>query len=97
MRVTDNGSPNLSETKNFTLTVLALPRVRSVFITNGVANVTWDSFAGRRYKIFTTPTLTPANWVQVGGDIIASGLTTTIAVGSGNDPTRFYQVVSFDN
>ena len=96
VRATDNGVPNLSDTKSFTLTVLTLPRVRSVIVTNGVANVTWESFAGRRYKIFTTPTLTPANWVQVGGDIIASGLTTSIAVGSGNDPTRFYQVVSFD-
>jgi hypothetical protein len=97
VRVTDNGSPNLSDTKSFTLTVLALPRVRSVTVSNGVANVTWDSFSGRRYKIFTTPTLTSPNWVQVGGDIIASGPTTTISVGSGSDPTRFYQVLSFDN
>ncbi len=96
VRVTDNGAPNLSDTKSFNLTVLALPRVRTVLITNGVANLTWESFAGRRYQIFTTPTLSPANWVQVGGDIFAGGLTTSVAVGSGNDPTRFYQVVSFD-
>ena len=70
--------------------------MRTALITKGAANVTWDSFAGRRYKIFTTPTLSPANWVQIGGDIFASGLTTSVAVGSGNDPTRFYQVVSFD-
>lgn len=97
VRVTDNGTPNLSDTKTFNIAVLALPRVQSVFITNGVANLVWNSHPGRRYQIFTTPTLTPANWVPYGGDIIANSTTMTVPVGNPGDPTRFYQVVSFDN
>lgn len=97
VRVTDNGAPNLSDTETFDIAVLALPRVRTVLITSGVANLVWESHPGRRYQIFTTPTLSPANWVQVGGDIFANGTTMTVPVGGGSDPTRFYQVLSFDN
>jgi len=97
VRVTDNGTPPLSDTKSFQIAVLAMPRVSSVEITNGMVNITWESYAGRRYRVETTTSLSNPIWVQVGSDIQATGSSSTLTVLGGTDPQRFYRVISFDN
>jgi hypothetical protein len=96
VRVTDNGAPALSDTKSFQIAVLNLPKVSSVEVTNGMVNIRWESFAGRRYRVETTPTLTNPTWTQVGSDVIATGTSSLLSVSGGADPTRFYRVISFD-
>jgi hypothetical protein len=97
IRVTDNGTPNLSDAKSFTLAVLNLPHVNSVQITNGLATITWESYMNRRYQVQTTTNLTAPNWTQVGSDVIAgSGSTSSLTVSGGGAAQRFYRVVSFD-
>ncbi|HUR59277.1 MAG TPA: cadherin repeat domain-containing protein, partial [Opitutaceae bacterium] len=97
VRVTDNGSPALSDTKTFQIAVLRLPRVSSVELTNGMVNITWESYAGRRYRVETTADLANPNWTQVGNDIVAGGNSSTLTVLGGTDVQRFYRVISYDN
>ncbi len=99
LRVTDNGAPALSDTTIFTVAVLPPPGVGSVEITNGTVNLVWPSHAGRRYKVFTTLSLAPpVTWVQVDGDVIAPGLSTTLTIPSGGtNAQRFHRIQSFDN
>jgi hypothetical protein len=97
VRVTDNGTPVLSDTAAFAITVLNLPRMNSVQVTSGTVRLEWDSFAGRRYRLETTANLTTPNWTQVGSDIIVGGSTAFVVVPGGADPQRFYRVISYDN
>jgi hypothetical protein len=97
VRVTDTGSPAMSDTKIFTLAVLRLPQVSSVQITNGMVRIEWESYAGRRYRVETATTLTNPAWTQVGSDIVASGTTASLIILGGTDAQRFYRVVSYDN
>jgi len=98
VRVTDNGSPQLSDTKTFSIAVLNLPRVSSVQFSNSIVTLEWESYPGRRYKIETTPTLTNPTWTQVGSDIIAGGTTEVFMYSPTPDQQqRFYRIISFDN
>ena len=97
VRVTDNGSPPLSDTKRFQIAVLSLPHVTSVEITNGMVIIHWESHAGRRYRVETATSLGPSNWSQVSSDIVATGAFSTLTVLAGTDAQRFYRVLSFDD
>lgn len=97
IRVSDNGSPLLSDTKSFSIAVLALPQVSSVTVSGGTVNIAWASYPGRRYRVETTGDLSAPNWVQVGADIIAGGMTSSVSVLGGTEQQRFYRVLSFDN
>jgi hypothetical protein len=97
VRVTDNGSPVLSDTKTFSVAVLNLPRVSSVQFSNSIVTLAWDSYPGRRYKIETTPTLANPTWTQVGSDIIAGGTTIVFSYSPTPGQQRFYRIISFDN
>jgi hypothetical protein len=97
VRVTDNGSPALSDTQSFQVAVLNLPQVSSVAVTNGNVTLRWPSHVGRRYRVESTIDLASPNWTQVGSDIIANSTITSFNVLGGTDPQRFYRVISYDN
>ena len=97
VRVVDNGTPALSDTRTFTIAVLDPPRMNSVQVANGTVRLEWESYAGRRYRLETTLDLTTPNWTQVGSDIVASGSTAFVVVPGGADLQRFYRVISYDN
>jgi hypothetical protein len=97
VRVTDNGTPVLSDTKTFQITVLNSPKVSSVEITNGMVNIRWESYAGRRYRVETTLNLSTPSWTQVGNDVFATGNSSTLSILAGSEPQRFYRLISFDN
>ncbi len=96
VRVTDNGAPALFDEKTFNVAVLSLPRVSSVELTNNSVRLTWESYAGRRYRVEATTNLVNAVWSQVGSDVIAAGLSSSLL----NTPASaqiFYRVLSYDN
>jgi hypothetical protein len=97
VRVTDNGSPALSDSKAFQITVLNLPQVRSVTVSNNFLNLGFESHPGRRYRLESTASLTAPNWQQVGADFTASGTSSAFSVVRGVEPHRFYRIVSLDN
>ena len=98
--VTDNGTPPLTDTNSFTLTVFAtntVPantvRLTSFSIINGLATLSWTSIPNRTYHLQYKNALTATTWTDVLLDIVATDTTTTVhptldpAV-----PTRFYRV-----
>jgi hypothetical protein len=97
VRVTDSGTPSLSDTKTFNIAVLNLPHVNSVKITNSTVTIAWDSYAGRRYRVEASTNLNSSAWTQVGSDVFATGTTSSLSVAGGTDPQRFYRVNSFNN
>jgi len=96
VRVTDNGSPQLSDTETFTIAVLKLPRVSTVQFSNSIVTLAWESYPGRRYKIETTSGLENPVWTQVGSDIFATGTTQVFSYSPTPGQQRFYRIISFD-
>jgi hypothetical protein len=93
VRVTDNGTPPLSDAKLFTITVVPPPRLSSVTLTNGVMNFTWNTYPGETYRMVYKPDLNAPAWTPVGPDTVAAGYLL-----SGSDTNlvgqqRFYRVM----
>ncbi len=76
-----------------TVTPIAAPLFQSVTATNGTLSFVWSAVAGRVYQMQKTPGLTPANWVNLGAPITATGDTAGATDAIGPNPQRFYRVI----
>ena len=94
VRVSDNGSPTLSDTKQFTVTVQSRLRVQSLNMTNGNATIGWDSIPGRTYRVQYKNTLSDPAWITL-GDVTASGNSST-RVDAGPPEGRYYRIMLMD-
>jgi hypothetical protein len=95
VRVTDNGTPALSDTESFSIAVLNLPHISSVSISGGVVTLQWDSFPGKHYHVETTTALS-GTWLQVGDEVVAGSTTSSFNVLKDGAPQRFFKVVGTD-
>jgi hypothetical protein len=92
VRVTDNGSPPLSDAKSFFVTVVASPLITSITVTNGIVTVWWNSIPNQSYLLQKNTDIAGTNWLTV-TNIMA--VETTVSV---HDPVdiesrKFYRVV----
>ena len=89
--VTDNGSPNLADTKTFTVTVIQPPVIQSIVASNDLVTITWSAIPEQVYRVQYKDDLTGTNWNDLAPDVIANG-----PVASKTDPIgaaqRFYRV-----
>jgi len=90
--VTDNGQPPLSDTKFFTVTVVADPVIQSVVVSNSSVELTWSAIAGQSYRLQSKTNLTDITWNDLSPDITASGPTASGADTSGTGVQQFYRV-----
>ncbi|MDB6031503.1 MAG: Spore coat protein CotH, partial [Verrucomicrobiales bacterium] len=97
IRVTDNGSPALSDTKTFAVAVLTLPRVSSTTISGGVLHLQFDTYPGRHYQVQTATSLTNPAWTNVGGEIVANANSSTFSVLADGSQARFFRVLALGN
>src|ERR1041385_8968096 len=51
VRVTDNGVPRLSAARTFTVTVLPAPYISLFSVVGGQVTLTWQSIAGKNYRV----------------------------------------------
>ena len=77
VRVFDNGTPSLSATGTFTVTVVSRPVLSPLVFTNGTnVALTWSSFAGGIYRLQYLPgfgATNASNWLTLAGDVTAAG------------------------
>jgi hypothetical protein len=90
IRVTDNGSPGLSASNNFTVTVppLAAPVVNSIFVSRVQTTLTISGDRGPDYVLLTSTNL--SDWKPLLTTNPAS-LPLTLSVTNTPDPQRFYR------
>jgi uncharacterized repeat protein (TIGR01451 family) len=93
VRVTDDGVPPLSDTKSFTLTVLARPVILSITLSNSVAKITWSAIPGQAYRLQYLETLSTTNWNDLSPDVTAAGPTAAQVDSFGSASSRFYRVM----
>jgi hypothetical protein len=89
IRVTDDGTPALDDSKSFTVTVVSAPTV-GISVSGNVVTISWTSIAGQAYRVQYKDKLNDASWTDLAPDVTASGSTA-----STTDTTisqRFYRV-----
>jgi hypothetical protein len=95
VKVTDNGSPALSETRSFTIVVKTEPMAPHITIINRTSEnwikVTWTSEPGIAYKLQQKHLLGDAQWTDV-DQITAIDITTSITDTRGMNGQTYYRV-----
>jgi hypothetical protein len=93
VRVTDDGVPPLSDSKSFTLTVVAPPTFESVAWSNAVVNLTWSAISGQVYRVQFKTNLGDSNWTDLAPDVSAAGPEAGTSDEVGATAQRFYRLM----
>jgi len=89
VRVTDDGTPALDDSKSFTVTVVSAPTA-DITVAGNIVTITWTSIAGQTYRVQYKDNIDDTIWTNLAPDVTASGSTS-----STTDTTtsqRFYRV-----
>jgi len=95
IRVSDDGTPSLSDARSFSITVMARPAILSAVLAGDFINLTWSSIPGLTYRVQYKLNLADAEWTDL-MDVTAADWTTvaTDSVIAYEDPIpqRFYRI-----
>lgn len=89
--VTDNGSPNRTDTKSFAVAVLELRVGMVTFGANGVT-LSWSAISGQNYRLECKNRLDDAKWIDLSGPLAATNNLMMFTDATANRQ-RFYRVV----
>jgi hypothetical protein len=93
LRVTDNGTPNLSHTNSFVVTVRSRPAFTLIERSSGSATTVWTAISGTSYRLQYRTNIADTTWTDLAGDIVAGGATAMKTDSTlGTNVTRFYRV-----
>jgi len=90
---TDNGSPTLSDSQLFTVTVLAPPNISSISVVETNVIITWSAIANTTYRVQYKADLNETMWHDLADDVVAAGGTASKIEPLGSDAQRFYRVL----
>ncbi len=93
VRVTDNGSPAANDSETLNIIVVGTPRITSITNSAGAITIQWSSVPTRVYRVEYKSDLNDANWTQVGGNVTATGTTSSLTDAIAANVRRFYRVV----
>ena len=94
VRVTDDGSPSLSDTKTFTIMVSVATELRILSVerpVNGQVELRWSAEPGAVYEVVFKDQLSDPTWTSLGQVLsVGDALAFTNSVGTARQ--RFYQI-----
>ena len=93
VRVADNGTPSLNNTKSFTIAVVPPPSISSCSISNSVVNLVWSTYPGKTYRALYKDDLNAPSWTPLGSDFVAPGYSLSSSDPSPSARQRFYRVI----
>lgn len=91
VRVSDDGAPPLSDTKAFSVTVLARPAIQEATVVSGDFTFTWNAIPGQKYRVQYKEHLTDATWLDLVPDVVAATDIASIT-DSFSGSQRFYRI-----
>jgi hypothetical protein len=96
LRVTDNGTPKMSDTRSVTIIVLLPPQ--STIARTGPNEVTmsFDTIPGRTYQIQYQNRLGDPEWINLQPAEVAVGTTLSFTDDLTASPQRFYRIIQVD-
>jgi hypothetical protein len=89
VRVTDDGTPTLDDSKSFTVTVVSAPTA-DISVSGNVVTLSWTSIAGQSYRVQYKDNIDDASWTDLAPDVTASG--STASTTDTTTSQRFYRV-----
>jgi hypothetical protein len=92
VRVIDNGSPQLNDTKSFIITVVGRPELKSVSLNNGSVEFNWSAIPGNRYRVQYKNSLNDVTWTDL--QIITAESDFVNFSESAGIAQRFYRLVA---
>jgi hypothetical protein len=95
IRVTDNGTPALSDSENMQIRVLPLPDFASPTLTGNELTLSWSATGGRTYQVQYKNLLTDVSWSNLGLPLtVESDGLLSISDDISQSPTqqRYYQL-----
>ncbi|MDB6123972.1 MAG: hypothetical protein JWQ71_2965 [Pedosphaera sp.] len=92
VKVTDNGTPNLTDVKTFHIIVVARPTVSAISVTGANVFLEWNAIPGKVYRVQYKNTLT-SPWNDLADDVTATGTLANKTDASGLAGYRFYRVI----
>jgi alpha-L-rhamnosidase len=95
VRVTDNGTPPLSDAKTFSVFVSRPPQFTGV-TAGGQVQLQFNTLPGQSYQLQFKINLTDANWTALGGVISGAGSTITV-FDNISASQRFYRLLALIN
>jgi hypothetical protein len=90
--VTDNGTPNLSASRSFTVVVAPQPVIGGIFINATQFVFNWSSFVGQKFQVQVKTNLGDAAWSAIGGVLTGNGGVLSFTNFLDNTPQRFFRV-----
>ncbi len=96
VRVTDTGIPPLSATRTFTVIVRLPPQITIGNAGPGQVSITFDTIAGRNYRIDYKNNLLDHDWTPLAPAATAQGNSVAVEDSLGDTPQRFYRIVQLD-
>ena len=95
VKVADNGTPSLSDSKTLTV-VVVLPPVTVITHGAGGVSLTFPTITGRSYEVQYKDSLNAGPWTTLGTSFTATESTKTISDNMGALSQRFYRIVVLD-
>lgn len=92
VRVTDNGSPQLNDSKSFAIAVLNRPMIESTTISGSDFVLNWSAIAGAKYRVQFKENLDDADWTDLTPDVTAVGPSAAFGDPLGTTQ-RFYRIL----
>jgi hypothetical protein len=90
--VTDNGSPSLSASRTFMVTVLPPPQFENITVNGNLLSLTWPSLPGETYEIEYCDDLDTGVWTTSGAPVAGDGTPLTFTADMTAAPTRFFRL-----
>ncbi len=90
--VTDNGTPNLSVTQNFTVVTAPVPAVAGSLTAGNEFRMQWPTFAGQKLRVEMKDDLNAPEWTPITGELIGTGATMTFTNVLDETPHRFFRL-----
>jgi hypothetical protein len=93
VRVSDDGTPSLTATQTFQVTVFPLPRLSQVSLAWPLIHFSWQAQPGKYFQVQFAEDVTSVHWTNLGSPIpaTAGALSTSDTIEPGRQ--RFYRVV----
>jgi uncharacterized repeat protein (TIGR01451 family) len=91
--VSDDGSPVLSASRSFVVTVVSRPLITGITLTGSWVNVSWTTIPGDTYRLQFTTNLAAPQWIAVPPDVTAAGSTITHTNPFTPGSQHFYRVM----
>jgi hypothetical protein len=93
VRVTDNGTPPLSDTETFSIFVIAPPQITQTTLNGQLFVFVWQTTAGHTYRIEFKNDLNDSSWTPLSADTVANGSSLSATIDVTGAPQRFYRIL----